>query len=347
MAPSKHKVMLVGYFGVGALECSFNTAFIDIGCEVSCFDISSSVQANCRFGRAGQIFNKFVPVDAWVRKANREMVLEARRFMPDVLVVFGQNPVQAGALAQIRSMMDLKTVYIWPDTLVNLSASMISVLPLYDLVATYSNSTVRLFERLGAKDVKWVPLAADTKMHSVPDNLQNTATGSIADVAFIGQWRPERERAIAAILHASPNINLKIWGPDWGRRCKGKPNILKSWQGRPLYAQEFAATVALSKINLNIIDDTNYPAANMRFFEIPCAGGLQVCSQCPEMEDEFKHGETAFYYRSMGELPEMVRSLLKNDSLRKHVAQKANEIILKKHTYIHRVGQILDLLFSS
>ncbi|RII29440.1 MAG: hypothetical protein CXR30_11125 [Geobacter sp.] len=346
MTPSKYKVMLVGYFGLGALECSFNTAFIDIGCEVSCFDISSLVQTNCRFGRAGQIFNRFVPVDAWVRKANREMVLEARRFMPDVLVVFGQNPVQAGALAQIRSMMALKTVYIWPDTLVNLSAPMISVLPLYDLVATYSNSTVPLFERLGAKKVKWVPLAADTKMHSVPDNPQNTAAGSIADIAFIGQWRPERERAVSAILQAYPNIDLKIWGPDWGRRCKGKPGVLKCWQGRPLYAQEFATTVALSKINLNIIDDTNYPAANMRFFEISCSGGLQACSQCPEMEGEFKHGETVFYYKTLEELTDMVHSLLQNDSLRKNVAQKANKIVLGKHTYIHRVTQILDLLFG-
>lgn len=342
MTKSGSKVMLVGYFGIGALECSFATAFKDTGCEVSCFDIQASMQVNCRLGRAGRLFNKFVPVGPWIRKANREMVLEARRFLPDVLVVFGQNPVQAGALAQIRAMMDVKTVYVWPDTLVYLSESMITVLPLYDLVATYSNSTVSLFERLGAPNVKWVPLAADTKMHGVADNSVNVDV--IADVAFIGQWRPERERAVAAILNLLPDIDLKIWGPDWGRRCKGKSRILKCWQGRPLYAKEFATTVASSKINLNIIDDTNFPAANMRFFEIPCAGGLQLSSTCPEMEGTFIDGEGVFYYHSLEELPKLVNNLLQNNSQCKQVAQYAHDLVHREHTYLHRVQHIFDLL---
>lgn len=344
MDKSKYKVMLVGYFGTGALECSFKTAFEDLGCEVNSFDIASSVKANTRMGRAGHLFNTFVPIDAWIRKANRELVLEARRFCPDVLVAFGQNPVQAGALAQIRSMMELKTVFVWPDTLVNLSTSLISVLPLYDLVATYSNSTVPLFERLGARCVRWIPLAADNKMHGIVKDPGSTANSYITDVSFIGQWRPERERAISTILDGFPNLDIKIWGPDWGRRCKKKPRILKCWQGRPLYAQEFAITVASSKVNLNIIDDTTYPAANMRFFEIPCAGGLQVCSSCPEMEDLFKDGDTLFYYRNLEDLPILTNMLVNNDTLRNKVAQKAHEFVLREHTYGHRVQQILKVL---
>ena len=121
---------------------------------------------------------------------------------------------------------------------------------------------------------------------------------------------------------------------------------MKAWQGRALRGAEFAKAVASSKINLNIIDQTNYPAANMRFFEIPCAGGLQLCSPCPEMEHEFKHAETLFYYRDEGELSNQIRRLLDDGDLRERVRPAAHKKVMEKHTYSHRAKQILGLTES-
>jgi len=333
---TKPKVMLVGYFGPGALECSYASAFQDIGCKVLSFDIVASEQCYCRLGKVGRLFNKFVPVEPWIRKANREMVWEARRFNPDVLVVFGQNRVLAGALAQIRTMSSASAVFIWPDTLVNLSVFIIAALPLYDWVGTYSKSTVPIFERLGGRRVVWLPLGSDPHLHPVvPPRAEFRC-----DVAFVGQWRPERELSIAALLTELPGISVKIWGPDWGRRTHN-PGILRAWQKRSLFGREFSQAVASCKANLNIIDETNYPAANMRFFEIPCAGGLQVCSSCPEMESDFKDGETVFYYHSVSQLPGIVRTLLADDALRDRVACAAREKVLRDHTYARRAQTIL------
>ena len=69
-----------------------------------------------------------------------------------------------------------------------------------------------------------------------------------------------------------------------------------------------------------------------------------MCSPCPEMETEFKHGETIFYYRDVEELPNLMRMLLEDESLRQQVAQAAYEKVLKAHTYTHRAQQILELL---
>lgn len=336
---TKPKVMLIGYFGLGALECSYVSAFRDIGCEVRSFDIVASEQSYCRLAKVGRLFNKFFPVEPWIRKANREMILEVQRFSPDVLVVFGQNRVTAGALAQIRAMLSTSAVYIWPDTLVNLSAYMIAALPLYDWIGTYSKSTVPIFERLGGRRVVWLPLGADPQLHPVmPPRAEFRC-----DVAFVGQWRPEREQAVAALLSELPGISLKIWGPDWGRRTHNH-SILRAWQKRSLYGRDFAQAAASCKVNLNIIDDTNYPAANMRFFEIPCAGGLQVCSPCPEMESEFKDGEMIFFYHSSNQLPYIVQPLLANDALRAKVASAAHEKVLREHLYCRRAQTILTEL---
>jgi spore maturation protein CgeB len=281
----------------------------------------------------------FVPVEPWIQKANRDLVLQVKNLSPDIVMVFGRNRVLSGALAQIRATTCTTFVLVWPDTLLNLGPALTINLPLYDLIATYANSTISAFERLGARRVVWLPLAADPHLHAssiAPLKYQH-------DVGFIGQWRPEREQAMAWLMRASPDIKLRIWGPDWIRRTRNNA-LRRVVQGRSLYAAAFSEAVRNCRMNMNVIDATNYPAANMRFFEIPCAGGLQICSPCPEMEKEFIHAETIFYYRSLDELADLVRSLRRDDAQCQRVARNANSLVLDKHTYKHRAQTILSLL---
>jgi hypothetical protein len=114
---TRTRVLLVGRFAPTALERSYASAFDDLGCEVRNFDIAASINRYCRLGRLGRYFNTYVPVEPWVHKANRELIVIAREFRPSVLIVVGQNRVRAGALAQIRSMLPLQVVFIWPDSL--------------------------------------------------------------------------------------------------------------------------------------------------------------------------------------------------------------------------------------
>lgn len=330
------RVLLVGSWGPGTLERAYAGAFEGAGCEVLRFDLFSLEQRFVRLGAPGRFFNRFVPVEPWIRKANRQLVLESRNFRPDVIVVVGQNRVLAGALAQTLLITRARAIYIWPDTLVNLSGERIDALPLYDLVASYSRDSVPLLERLGARRTAWVPLAGDPSAARKPE-----AGPLAADVSFIGQWRPEREAALGALLEGLAGRDVKIWGPDWGRRSRGR--VRAAWQGRALFGEEFARAVASSKINLNVIDDTNYPAPNNRFFEIPCLGGLQLSSACPEMEDEFQAGRDICYYREVGEIPDLVRNLLSDEAHRAEIARAGGEKARGAHTWGHRVRQILDL----
>ena len=85
---------------------------------------------------------------------------------------------------------------------------------------------------------------------------------------------------------------------------------MNSIRGEGLYGEDFSKVVQSSRINLNIIDDTNFPAANMRFFEIPVLGGIEVSSLCPELENDFINQEHLFYYKNLGDLVEIVNSIL-------------------------------------
>jgi hypothetical protein len=336
LAERRIRLLLAGSWGPGTLERAYAGAFEQADCVVLRFDLFSLERRFVRLGAPGRLFNRFVPVEAWVRKANREFILESRSFRPDVIVVFGTNRVLAGALAQTLLITRAKAVCIWPDSLLLLNGERIDALPLYDLVASYSRDCVPLFERLGARHAAWVPLAGD------PAAAREPETGPLAaDVSFIGQYRPEREVALGALLEGLPGRDVKIWGPDWGRRARDR--VRAAWQGRSLFDEEFARAVASSKVNLNIIDDTNFPAPNNRFFEIPCLGGLQLSSTCPEMEDEFQAGREICYYREVGEIPELVGSLLSDETRRAEIARAGAEKARGAHTWGHRVRQILDL----
>ena len=211
---------------------------------------------------------------------------------------------------------------------------------MFDLVATFSQATVATFTRLGAPKAAWVPLAGDSAMHSrTPCTAEGQATYG-ADLSFIGGWRPEREAALSLL----DGFNVRIWGPDWGRRAKDNTFIKKAWQGRAIYGAEFAKAVACSKVNLNIIDATISQSPNMRFFEIMMAGGLQLVSYCPEMEDVIRHGEHVYYFRQPEQLPNLLHHLLDNEGLRAKVAQAGYEAVLAGHTYRHRAEQILSIL---
>ncbi len=338
MTEQAPRVIIVGQFAQGSLERSYRTAFESCGCEVLSFDIVQAIAQHCRFGRLGRAFNNFVPVEAWIRKGNRDLVIHAVQSQPDYLLTFGHYPIQAGALAQIRSASNAALVHVWPDTLLNVGGNLILCLPLFDLVASHSRSSVEQLRRMGARRVVWIPLAADPSMHSPVDCTESERLEYGADVTFVGGWRPERE----AILSKLDGFDLKIWGPDWGRRCRDNKAVANNWRGRPLYETEFAKAVASSKINLNIIDPSNYPGANMRFFEIPVAGGLQVSSPCPEMEGEFVHGEHLFYYRDANELPDLIATLIADTRLRTRVAQAGHAKVLTAQTYTDRVRSILQ-----
>lgn len=335
-----HTLLLVGSSQENTLEKSYANAFYELGWQVHFWDPLQALRQVVRGGRLGWMLISFIEVEPWIRKVSRALVLRAIQVQPDLVLTFSHYPIRIGAISQLRASTNTTLVHVWPDTMVNWPTDLTVCLPLYDLVVTYSRATVPIFERLGTRRAMWVPLAGDPALHANAVCSDEDKNRFGAQVAFIGGWRPERE----AVLSRLGDFNLKIWGPEWDRRCKGNRIIMKAWQKRPIFGQEFAKTVRCSQINLNIIDPTNYPAANMRFFEIPMAGGMQVSSPCPEMADTFRHGEHLLYYTSVDELPGLIASLLEDEARRNRIAATAHAQTIAEHTYTDRARAILQHL---
>jgi spore maturation protein CgeB len=339
--------LIVGTFASwpGALETSIERATADIGWRVSRFDLHAEVQRHARFGHLGRRLNEFLAVEEWAVKGNRELVRTALRSQPDVLIVVGQAPIHPGALAQLRASTSTRLVLLWPDTLINLHRTHLDCLPLFHLVASYSHAAVPVFTRLGCERVEWVPLGADPVMHQ-PHRLTGRELAEYScDISFVGNWRPERERLLTAL--SDLNVTIKVWGgPAW-KACEQRVPALKgTWQGRPIYEQEFAKAVSASRISVNRIDETNYPAANMRFFEVPAAGGLQLASACPEMANAMIDQQHVVYFKDEDDARRLAAWLLKDEDRRAGIASMGHREVLKHHTYAHRMTRLLATVYE-
>jgi spore maturation protein CgeB len=324
---------------------SYARAFRAMGCNVSEFSLATAIEAHSRIGFVGRRVGSLFSIESWLRKGNRDLVVHLLELRPNLVLVPGPAPVLPGTLAQLKAALpECNFVLVWPDTLLNLPSSTIQCLPLYDLVASYSASAIPPMQRLGARLVEWVPFAADPFLFPKDVTIEpNERSRFECDVCFVGNWRPEREKLLVTLVSAG--ISVKVWGhPVWMKRCLDRRMADRYFQGGPLFGVDLAKAIRGAKLSLNPIDHTNFPAANMRFFESPACGATTLNSQCPEMTSLFVQGETAFYYNHEREALAVIKQLLSDGLLRMRVASAAQHLVLREHTYRHRAELILRKL---
>jgi spore maturation protein CgeB len=136
-------------------------------------------------------------------------------------------------------------------------------------------------------------------------------------------------------------FRVRVWGPYWQHRTEDSALARQYVQGGYIEGADFVRAVKCSQISINRTDDTNFPAANMRFFELLACGMAGLNSPTPEMEELFPDNELTFYYRDSDHLVDRVRALLKDEAFRTRVARAGHDVALKHHTYDHRARELL------
>lgn len=335
------KVFIVGTINDFCLETSYAYAAKSLGFTVYRFDPSREINKHVRFAKLGKVVQEFLQPEVWLRKMNRELIISVKEIMPDLVLVVGGSKVLYGSLVTIKILCpNAKLAWIWPDTPANLNLHNKSYAQILDLSATYSQNAVPLFNKLGFANVRWIPLAGDPSMHFKACNENGNFE---RDISFVGMWRPERERTLKLICENFGHLKIEIYGKNWKRNTKNKL-VLSKWRGEALFTKELANYFNSSRININIIDDTNFPAANMRFFEIPTAGGLQLCSSCPEMSEQFRNRQEVVYFENEDQLVNEIKWVLNEPTVANEIRKAGQSKLLADHTYVKRLEQILKEL---
>lgn len=185
--------------------------------------------------------------------------------------------------------------------------------PDFDFVFTAQRDGALKLRDSGIESASWLPLACDPEVHRKHDVAKQF------DVCFVGNLFPgSRTDLLEDIRKHFPNTFV-------GQR----------------FFEEMAETYSASRIvfNRSIENDVN-----MRVFEALACGSLLLTNELREngQEELFRDGIHLATYRDVEELLDKAAYYLKHEDFRERTAATGTEEALARHTYQHRMEQLLQ-----
>jgi hypothetical protein len=245
----------------------------------------------------------------------------------DIVIFFRLSPVSSSTILHFRYLYNIKFVIIWPDSILFLKNNLLDTLQNVNLIASYSEKDVSIFESLKCDNARFIPLGYDQEIYNSQD------LEKVFDISFLGLKQNYREDFIHQF---SKNTDRKIFvsGPNW-KNFKSKNLHISN---KTFHSNEACAVYNSSFISLNIVDPTNYPSANMRFFEINGCNTIQLSNKIPEFMNEFECDSGNLYFQSVEDAGTLVNNFWDyNFNINSRV-----KIMRERHTYQTRLNDIIS-----
>lgn len=307
-----------------------------LGYQTELFQYDKEYFGRSRWNFLKRRLSQWMNIEIWLQQLNRKFLIRAKELKPDLIISVTNAPIRPASLLFLRSILpQTRFVLLWPDSLANIQSHVLAAAPLYDFVASYGRAGTECFLQAGFRRATFVPLAGDPRIH-----WQDIQEEYDFDLSFVGGWRPEREKALAFVQQQFSQLRMKVVGPKWPQQCQDA-NLRARCADGALFGKDLARFFQRSRININVIDDTNYPSANMRFFEIPTAGGLELSTACPDMENQFRDREHVIYVTGLKDLQSAIQWALDNPEACRKMRWAAQELVRQQHNYDQRLSDIV------
>jgi spore maturation protein CgeB len=203
------------------------------------------------------------------------------------------------------------------------------------LLVSYRGIHDRLAPGFGDR-LLYFPFAAAPGFHT-PEPLTGAGRSRLAaEVAFVGTCYPERCELVR-YLNARLDEPVRVWGRGW-RRCRGV-------RGRgALDLADAIRVYANARVTINLHHHDTDNGCNMKFYEIPAAGGYQVCDWQPVLQDT-RLGRLTTACRTPEQFLDRIRHALRNPAQRNDLAGRAQAEVLANETYENRFTNLFKQLY--
>jgi hypothetical protein len=197
---------------------------------------------------------------------------------------------------------------------------------------TTKKALVPKFNERGINNVFFSPMGVNTRI------FHPTEEDKDIDVSFIGQPHSNRRYIINEMRqHLGPD-RIKVFGRGWTGQRGTISDTYISWE-------ETVSIMNRSKICLNLSKNYNSKTTQIkgRHFEIPATCSFQL-SEPFEEQELFFNQETLTTFDSLYNGIDKIRILLANPKERERQAKEAYADMLKNHTWVKRINDVLDRL---
>ena len=189
----------------------------------------------------------------------------------------------------------------------------------YDLVFAAQRSYIPHLRATGSRHVYWLPLACDPKVHH-PVDMQPSYDISFAGAASL----PVHQERARFLTHLS-----------WHFSVLAREGV---------HGDELCRVVSSGRLTFN---QSAVQDVNMRVFEALAMGRPLLTNRASEANgllELFEEGKHLIVYDSEKDLIEKVRHYLSDEPARDALARQGREEVLQRHTYAHRVQELLAIV---
>jgi spore maturation protein CgeB len=199
------------------------------------------------------------------------------------------------------------------------------------------------FRRAGARNVSYLPMAADPAIHYPMTLSDEDRRNYGADVSFVGAGYANRRQLFPALLRQP--WSFKLWGNEW----EGADDLQSVLQlnGTRIDTLTCMKVFNATSINLNLHSTTGAgldPQAdfvNPRTFELAACGAFQLVDHRSLLPECFTADEIVSF-QAFHEVPGLVGRWLEDSAARQAMSAAARARVLGAHTYAHRMKDLLS-----
>ncbi len=206
-------------------------------------------------------------------------------------------------------------------------------------------SCIDALKRAGARQVNYLPMAADPALHRPLGLSEAEQVEYGADVSFVGAGYANRRTVLPGWL--SKNWSFKLWGNEW----EGADSLIPVLQrdGARIDTESCIKVFNATSVNLNLHScvgeglDPEADFVNPRTFELAACGAFQLVDERSLLPDLFTSNEMV-RFSAVADVPSLIRTWLADPSGRRDIAAAARRRVLAQHTYKHRLSELLTVI---
>ncbi|MFC1688467.1 glycosyltransferase [Pseudomonadota bacterium] len=264
----------------------------------------------------------------------------------DFLLVFKGMMLDADTLRKFKKR-GVPCYLVYPDvSFKDHGKNIWECLPLYD--AVFTTKSYHLDDKVvkgRARNLQFINHGYDPEVHRPIRPSASLLSTYGCDVSFVGCWSLKKEHTILAIIDSLPEVDFKLWGPNWGRASR---QVREKWAGRGAYGDELAAIYSFSKINLGLLSEAGSGGltgdqTTARSWQIPASGGFLLHEDTVEIRKYFEVDREIVVFSDVPDLVAKIAALLKDGALREQISRAGQKrCVNAPYTYAPAVKTVLD-----
>lgn len=250
-----------------------------------------------------------------------------RQITPELVIVVGDDPVSAEELRVLRGGSHSRWVHWYPRPV-----DPTALAGAYDLLLLPTEALGReARHRLGCWSLV-LPPACDPSFHR-PLRVRDPFRSNLV---FAGTATPYRE----SVLQELAEFGLVLWGPGWK-----KTGLRDYCLGEALSAENYVRANAGATVALNLgreaPETTDRDSVLPRLYEIAAIGTAQIADRAAEAGAGLDPESEVLVGKKPAAVKTAVRRLLAEAALREELSSAARRTVLRRHTYMHRMAELL------